>query len=973
MTTYSNLRTRRSYSIFSSFRPRKLKASLQLLCTITALFCSLTFVNGQIFTLAWTGIVSDEFHDPLNWSPAIAPAGQNLTIMSNGSNAPVVSGFMLAHNILVGPNADLTIEAGAILIINASSFPLVSQGILFNRGTIVNNGTINITGVANEPFAINNSGSFTNESTFPGGTIAVATINIITSTGIGIHSTGTFLNRGANINIGVASTVGGNGILVANGLFTTRAISFPNVANSTINIGAVTQNGIGVSTNGAFTITSGTVNLGSGAAVGENGVYNEGNFTALGGAINVEGAGAAGIRNEDGATFTNSSSIISIGTTSNNVDFGIRNYGTFFNSETIDIERALRDGIENRDNGQFTNDAGARITIGSAEAVGQVGLENNSTFTNRGVINIKLTNTEGILNLSANGNFNNLDGAVLNIGTMAGGSIGRIGIWNALNSTFTNNASTIKIGNTGSVTAASGLGMYVQDSDFVNENAALLSIGQNSNNTTKFGLTYENATFINRNSTITVDNAGSAGIQGTLGSTFLNEDGSVINIGQNQGNISASGLMVISSVFINDNATVNIDRVGVSGLDVQQDGDVSTTNSGEINIGMNGGANNITIYGCSLFGVLSAAGGTVNINNTGNDGILHAEGSITTDRNGQINIGTSGGASNISGVGIDGKAFISNFNGTIQVDNTSGAGFRLDASSVFMNAPNGTVNIGTNGANLNINGYGITVANVFQNDGGTINIEQTGRAGILLDGGNTPVFNNIVNGNVNIFDTDGIGLLIRNGSFNNAANLTIGNSNQEAIRGVNNNSLDNRGGTITVDGLIQNITAVAGTLAPGNSPGEMSIVNAFDISAATLEVEIDGTTPITEHDVLDVAGVATIGGATLSISLNYTPTFNDRIVFINANSVSGTFNNPTLPADWRIDYSVSGQVALVYEGISCLVSPKIFLQGPFNTSTTLLNDDLRTDDWVPVLEPYSAMSGFTHINGGGETHHRSRL
>jgi hypothetical protein len=49
-----------------------------------------------------------------------------------------------------------------------------------------------------------------------------------------------------------------------------------------------------------------------------------------------------------------------------------------------------------------------------------------------------------------------------------------------------------------------------------------------------------------------------------------------------------------------------------------------------------------------------------------------------------------------------------------------------------------------------------------------------------------------------------------------------------------------------------------------------------------------------------------------------------------------------------------------------LVSPKIFLQG--NYSNGLMTESLRTQNLIPTTEPYSGITGFTHIgSGGGES------
>ena len=138
--------------------------------------------------------------------------------------------------------------------------------------------------------------------------------------------------------------------------------------------------------------------------------------------------------------------------------------------------------------------------------------------------------------------------------------------------------------------------------------------------------------------------------------SFQNLESSTIDIGQSDGNITGSGLFLLTGLFFNDNSTINIDRVAGMGVDMQQDADLRNTNSAEINVGMNGGINTIQIYGFSVFGYLSNSSSTININNTKQAAIYHRTGAITNVSNGQINIGTSGGARNILGPAIDTEA-----------------------------------------------------------------------------------------------------------------------------------------------------------------------------------------------------------------------------------------------------------------------------------------------------------------------------
>ncbi|MEZ4960573.1 MAG: hypothetical protein R2830_12205 [Saprospiraceae bacterium] len=50
---------------------------------------------------------------------------------------------------------------------------------------------------------------------------------------------------------------------------------------------------------------------------------------------------------------------------------------------------------------------------------------------------------------------------------------------------------------------------------------------------------------------------------------------------------------------------------------------------------------------------------------------------------------------------------------------------------------------------------------------------------------------------------------------------------------------------------------------------------------------------------------------------------------------------------------------------SVKVSPKVFLQGPYNTGTSLMNDNLRSGSYLPLTEPYSGLN-FTQRNSGGK-------
>lgn len=48
---------------------------------------------------------------------------------------------------------------------------------------------------------------------------------------------------------------------------------------------------------------------------------------------------------------------------------------------------------------------------------------------------------------------------------------------------------------------------------------------------------------------------------------------------------------------------------------------------------------------------------------------------------------------------------------------------------------------------------------------------------------------------------------------------------------------------------------------------------------------------------------------------------------------------------------------------AALLAVKMFLQGPYSTSTSLMGDQLRAAALIPTEEPYDAMASFTHVGG----------
>jgi len=103
------------------------------------------------------------------------------------------------------------------------------------------------------------------------------------------------------------------------------------------------------------------------------------------------------------------------------------------------------------------------------------------------------------------------------------------------------------------------------------------------------------------------------------------------------------------------------------------------------------------------------------------------------------------------------------------------------------------------------------------------------------------------------------------------------------------------GGSGTINGLVQ--VQNGGFLAPGNSPGTLTIDSLSLDSDATLTIQLGGTTQGTSYDFLSVTNTASLGG-TLLIEWydDFTASEGDTFTFLTAGSgITGDFNIFHLP------------------------------------------------------------------------------
>ena len=100
-------------------------------------------------------------------------------------------------------------------------------------------------------------------------------------------------------------------------------------------------------------------------------------------------------------------------------------------------------------------------------------------------------------------------------------------------------------------------------------------------------------------------------------------------------------------------------------------------------------------------------------------------------------------------------------------------------------------------------------------------------------------------------------------------------------------------GTLGGSGRVGSITANNGIIAPGASTGILTCGNLTMDASDIFSVELNGNTPGSGHDQLNVLGTVSLGGAGLNVTASpFTPVVGQPLVIINndgSDAVSGTF------------------------------------------------------------------------------------
>lgn len=423
-----------------------------------------------------------------------------------------------------------------------------------------------------------------------------------------------------------------------------------------------------------------------------------------------------------------------------------------------------------------------------------------------------------------------------------------------------NSGGALNINNSGN----NGIRIYGGGNMDVNAGGSVTVNGTSANN----GI--HNQGTVTNDGTITISNVANQGISNS----------SVVNNASGTISITGGAIGFFNSKTLTSGGVIDISSTSGVGLQLVA-GSVAFTNNG-----------NITVTSAGTYGIrcdvdfTNTGGSSVSINSSGHTGILLPtgktlinDGTVTIDGAAQVGINSNG-------------SFVNG--GTLTLDNnTTGSGLAFQNQSAGNLTNNGTVNI--TAAKVGLHNTGTMVNPVGQN----ISITSTTTSGIYqgsavaIDNSGTLTFSSISMSNaINIAGS---------GDMNNSGTLILSGSiiNGSTGKLVNSGTLKGEG---TIDG---SKFTNSGVIAPGNSPGTITIGNTYDHSNATYLAEID---PGVGHDVIELPdGISALGGTiTLSVTSNPTPTTGYVIVNSPSTDVSGmTFDTENLPADWSIEYNVT--------------------------------------------------------------------
>ena len=783
-------------------------------------------------------------------APAAAINNLSGTILSSGAGSTVI-----IQAVIQGGN--LTTSSGGVIQTAAGGATLdaVSQGAITltngstytsTAGTTFIKGTLNLGTTAASTLTLGGALELAGDTTLSGGAGAVVNItgNASNSTGGQIGTNGSNFTLTNNVAIQGSGTIGSNLTTFQNLNLINNGTINANTSGQILTIqgtgGTITNAGLFEATGGGILnlATSNPINNSAGNITANGGTVNVsttiqgGNLTtSAGGVMQTTAAGATLDAATLGAiTLTNGSTYTS--TAGTTFITGTLNLGT-----TAGSTLTLGGALELAGNTTLSGGTGAVVNItGNAanSTGGQIGtngsnftLTNNVAIQGSGTIGSNLTTFQN-LNLINNGTINaNTSGQILTIqGT--GGTITNAGLFEATGGGILNLATSNPINNSAGNITANGVGSTVNLSTTIQGgtvNTVNGGVVQTVGTSTLDGIA-NGAITISDGSTVTSGAAALTRVTGTL------------NLGTTTGGtLALTGQMqLIANTTLAGPGAINIagGQIGTNGNAWLLTNQATIRGTGIV--GSNVGAlfSNGSV---SNQGFIIANGGTLTVAETGG---LTNTGTLQADASALLHV--SAPLSNFSAGTLTGGTYVMN-NGTVQVDSLGNTGGEIVH----------------NGATIRLTGVNSNLFDSASNDALSAFTDNQGIGSFTILGGRN-FFSAGNFGNAGIVDIGaGSAFTATNGdgtaAYSQSGGTTQVDGTLTASNGVNIN-----GGTLKGTGTVVANVTNAGHVAPGDSPGTLSVTgNYTQTSAGALDIEIGGT-GTGQFDFLNITGAANLAG-----------------------------------------------------------------------------------------------------------------
>jgi T5SS/PEP-CTERM-associated repeat protein/autotransporter-associated beta strand protein len=389
-------------------------------------------------------------------------------------------------------------------------------------------------------------------------------------------------------------------------------------------------------------------------------------------------------------------------------------------------------------------------------------------------------------------------------------------------------------------------------------------------------------------------NAGSTGIAKVSGGSWMNSGKLYVGFGGDS-TLEISGTGALS----NDIGNIGY-ASGSTGIAKVSGG--SWMNSSQLYVGYHGDGT-LEISG----GLVTAESVTLTVGGDSTGSVALSGGALAT---GQVSEGAGPGGGTFE---FDG--------GTLQLT--------ADQADLFSGFETGDVTLAAGGGTIDSQAF--TVASSYELSGAG-GLTKDGAGSLTLSGTNTYTGATSVNS----------GALVIEGSLTDTA-VTVASS---AILGGS--------GTISGNVTVQS----GGTLAPGSSPGILT-VGSLDLQSGSItSMEINGLTPGTEHDQIVVNGNASLDGS-LNLTYGYAPSDGDSFTLIDADSITGDFSQINNILNNAIVFNVTITDDYIFEIIATQSDFVNFvIDNPeLMEIATVIDNNIEDAGLVPLVNELNLLTG----------------